>query len=300
MKRKSLLVASLLVLLGVEVGSAQVTYRIYATREGLVGGTTANGHIITTRDHFVALPSGRSLNAKGGYTYTVNLYNPSNGRRKNGVPVWDVGPWNTKDDYWSLNREMWKDLPRGKPEAQAAYQDGYNNGKDQFGRIVQNPAGIDLADGTFWDDMGMVGNGWIDVTFNWVSSGNIIDNSNSGFTASANWITATSATQKYGSNYRYRSTAPISDAATWSISLPSTKTYSVYAWWSAGSNRSTTTPYIVYHSSGSTTVNKNQQVNGGQWNLLGSWGMAGGANQVKMSCWTTTGFIVLADAINWQ
>ena len=68
-------------------------------------------------------------------------------------PVWDVGPWNTKDDYWnpSATREMWKDLPQGKPEAQAAYQNGYNGGKDQFGRTVANPAGIDLADGVFWD-----------------------------------------------------------------------------------------------------------------------------------------------------
>ncbi|MBV8932598.1 MAG: hypothetical protein JO285_08640, partial [Kutzneria sp.] len=28
------------------------TYRVYATREGLVGGTTSNGHVIKARDHF--------------------------------------------------------------------------------------------------------------------------------------------------------------------------------------------------------------------------------------------------------
>src|SRR5687767_15314580 len=200
MKMKSLVCTAFLLMLGVEFASAQVTYRIYATREGLVGGTTANGHVIQNRDHFVALPSGTVLNARGGYTYTVNLYNPANGRRKNGVPVWDVGPWNTKDNYWHVPREMWTDLPRGTPEAQAAYQNGYNGGKDQFGRVVQNPAGIDLADGTFWDDMGMVGNGWIDVTYNWVSAGTAItvDNANAGFSASANWISATSSTDKFG------------------------------------------------------------------------------------------------------
>lgn len=37
------------------------TYRVFATREGLVGGTTANGHVIRERDHFVALPSRRGL-----------------------------------------------------------------------------------------------------------------------------------------------------------------------------------------------------------------------------------------------
>jgi len=34
-------------------------HRVFATREGLVGGTTANGHVITDRDLFVALPSRR-------------------------------------------------------------------------------------------------------------------------------------------------------------------------------------------------------------------------------------------------
>ena len=31
------------------------------------------------------------------------------------------------------------------PEAQAAYFDNYNGGRDQFGRIVRNPAGVDLT-----------------------------------------------------------------------------------------------------------------------------------------------------------
>ena len=57
--------------------------------------------------------------------------------------------WSTTDDYWNpaATRQSWKDLPQGRPEAQAAYQSGYNGGKDQFGRTVANPAGIDLGDG---------------------------------------------------------------------------------------------------------------------------------------------------------
>ena len=31
------------------------------------------------------------------------------------------------------------------PEAQAAYQNGYNGGKDQYGRTVLNPGGCDLS-----------------------------------------------------------------------------------------------------------------------------------------------------------
>ncbi|MBW0116104.1 hypothetical protein I4J48_12650, partial [Pseudonocardia sp. KRD-169] len=43
------------------VESAALNYRVFATREGLAGGTTANGHVIAERDHFVALPSRRAL-----------------------------------------------------------------------------------------------------------------------------------------------------------------------------------------------------------------------------------------------
>jgi len=40
---------------------------------------------------------------------------------------------------------MWKNLPRCVPEARAAYFNNYNNGKDEFGRKVLNPAGVDLT-----------------------------------------------------------------------------------------------------------------------------------------------------------
>jgi hypothetical protein len=146
------------------------TYRVYATREGLVGGTTANGHVITSRDHFVALPSGRSLASRNTGTYTVKACANS---RCEWAPVWDVGPWNTKDDYWnpSSTRQMWTDLAQGTPEAQAAYQSGYNGGRDETGRTVTNPAGIDLADGVFWDGLKMVDNGWVTVTYLWTGTG---------------------------------------------------------------------------------------------------------------------------------
>lgn len=142
------------------------TYRVFATREGLVGGTTANGHVIKSRDHFVALPSRKGLanNNSGNYSVQVCTDNKS---RCEWAPVWDVGPWNTKDDYWNSSRQMWKDLPKGKPEAQAAYSDGYNGGKDEFGRKVANPAGIDLADGTFWDGLKLSDNSWVRVSYEW-------------------------------------------------------------------------------------------------------------------------------------
>ncbi|WP_460442290.1 hypothetical protein [Amycolatopsis stemonae] len=152
--------------------TAALTYKIYATREGLPGGTTANGHVITSRDHFVALPSGRGLAPKGTGNYSVRVCKTDNSRCEY-APVWDVGPWNTKDDYWNPSsvRAEYKDLAQGTPEAYAAYHNGYNGGKDDLGYKVGNPAGIDLADGVFWDGLGMSDNGNVNVTYLWTGSG---------------------------------------------------------------------------------------------------------------------------------
>ncbi|MER6630286.1 hypothetical protein ABT301_18980 [Streptomyces sp. NPDC000987] len=152
-----------------ERAAAPFSARVYATREGLVGRTTANGHVITGDDHFVALPSRRALSPKGSRQYSVQVCGPV---RCETAPVWDVGPWNTHDDHWNAaaQREQWSDLPRGLPEAQAAYEEGYNDGRDEFGREVANRAGIDLADGTFYN-VGLNDNGWVTVTYLWTDGG---------------------------------------------------------------------------------------------------------------------------------
>ena len=131
-------------------------------------------------------------------------------------------------------------------------------------------------------------------------SGVIVDNTDAGFSASSNWAASTSTPGYYGSNYRVRATAAVSDAASWTVTLPSDGTYKVYAYWSAGSNRSATAPYVITHTGGNATVNVNQQINGGKWNLLGTWNFyQGTAVRVKLSCWTTVGYYVVADAIKF-
>jgi hypothetical protein len=150
-----------------EADAAAPAYRaeVFATRIGLVGRTTANGHVIRKNDRFAALPSRRGLSRKGGREYSVRVCGPA---RCVTVPVWDVGPWNIRDDYWnpSTVRQSFRNLPRGVPEAEAAYYTGYNGGRDGKGRRVLNPAGIDLADGTF-RDVGLRDNGWVTVTYLW-------------------------------------------------------------------------------------------------------------------------------------
>ncbi len=147
-----------------------VTFRLFATREGLVGRTTANGHVIKERDRFVALPSRLALAKKDGYDKQVLI---SYKGKQAVAPVWDVGPWNTKDNYWDAPdaRQTGKGLPRGWPASQSQFFDKYNGGISDRNYTVANPAGIDIADGTFWDDLKMTGSDWVDVTFLWLSPG---------------------------------------------------------------------------------------------------------------------------------
>jgi hypothetical protein len=106
------------------------------------------------------------------------------------LPVREVGPWNTDDNYWAgpgstRPRRMYTDLPRGVPEAQAAFYNGYNTvpncvslstgqpsgkpgGADQFGRCVLNPAGIDLSiEAAKQLGLGNLENAWVTVSFLW-------------------------------------------------------------------------------------------------------------------------------------
>ena len=146
-------------------GTTGVTFRIYATREGLVGGTTSNGHVIQPQDHFVALPCVCALSSKGGNEFQVRIQYQD---KSVTAPVWDVGPWNIDDNYWDPPaKRKYPNLPQGQPEATAAYYDNYNGGLDGRGRKVQIPAGIDIGDGTF-ADLGMTDSGWVTVTFLWM------------------------------------------------------------------------------------------------------------------------------------
>lgn len=82
----------------------------------------------------------------------------------------EVGPWNTNDAYWrSPKRREWKNLPRCRPQAQAAYFREYNRGKDEFGREVLNPAGVDLTP-TAARKLGLdrYQNAWVAVRFPFV------------------------------------------------------------------------------------------------------------------------------------
>jgi hypothetical protein len=57
--------------------------------------------------------------------------------------------------------------------------------------------------------------------------------------------------------------------ARWTLEIPVTGDYEVFARWTQYGNRATDTPYTVQHAGGVATVRVNQQENGGKWNSLG-------------------------------
>ncbi len=117
-------------------GPAQATagqrkYRVWATAEGLIGGTTASGVKIGKWMEGAALPSRKALKRNVAVVYLAN-------GRGSSCPVLDVGPWNTKDAYW--------ETAEGRPAAE--------KGRDQFGRRT-NKAGIDLFNATWYKLLGL-------------------------------------------------------------------------------------------------------------------------------------------------
>ena len=149
-------------------GVTSTTYIIFATQY--------NGET----DFEVAIPdkyikfSNRKWQIEPGYAegnFTVSL--ALDGREAS-ILVWDVGPWNIDDNYWNpadhpdRPRRLFADLPVGTPEAQAAFQENYNGGLDQFGRTVLNHAGVDLSPAVAAKlGLGYLENAFIEVTFLW-------------------------------------------------------------------------------------------------------------------------------------
>ncbi|MCX7717740.1 MAG: hypothetical protein N2111_04955, partial [Candidatus Sumerlaeaceae bacterium] len=126
----------------------------------------------------------------------------------------------------------------------------------------------------------------------------IIDNTSAQFSASSNWVTASSATDKYGADYRWRSAANgVHDPATFTWTAQQTRQYEVYAWWPQGTNRCSSTPFDISTQSGTVTVYRDQRTGGGQWQSLGTYTMNAGTNTVRVSVWTAASGVVMADAV---
>ena len=126
----------------------------------------------------------------------------------------------------------------------------------------------------------------------------IIDNPAA--TVVGSWSTGTSSADKFGSDYRFRSQGGGSYLQ-FTPNIQTAGNYNVYEWHPVGSNRTVGAPHVITYNGGTVTVNINQQINGGRWNLIGTFNFASGtAGNVRITDgFTDAGQVVLADAIKF-
>ncbi len=297
------------------------TYTIRATREGLVGKRTANGHRIVERDWFVALPSWKVLSSRGGSEFQVRVTYED---KSIVLPVWDVGPWNTNDEYWTPERRFYRDLPVGMPMAQAAVQFGYNGGLDMFGRKITLGNGIDIADGAFWDGLGMRSNTWVRVTFLWMgldpgpaglvdaSVGSaayppgtvIVDNGSGGYTNSAKieWYDSFCGLNgKHDWTFGTSKPELSENTATWNANISQVGYYEIMAFIPpCGRPATRAAIYKVNTNGAERDVWLDQALQSGRWASLGIYNMMPGSSSVRLSDVTgDDGQSVRFDAVMW-
>ncbi len=127
----------------------------------------------------------------------------------------------------------------------------------------------------------------------------IIDNGDA--TVVGSWSTGTSATDKYGADYRFKSAGTGSAYLQYTPNISTAGDYQIYCWYPQGANRPTDAPYTITYNGGTTTVSVNQQANGGGWRLLGTFNFATGtAGHVRITDnFTTPSAVVMADAVRF-
>lgn len=97
----------------------------------------------------------------------------------------------------------------------------------------------------------------------------IVDDGGPGTSRTGTW-SASGAAGPYGTGSLYAR-----NSGTYTFTAPAAGTYRVHAWWTQFSSRSMSVPMTIEHASGSSVVTVNQRVNGGQWNLLGTYTFSG-------------------------
>jgi len=106
----------------------------------------------------------------------------------------------------------------------------------------------------------------------------IVDNDDPSVTSSGTWSSSTYYSGYYGANYMY--SIPETQPGLWyqwNTDL-SGGLYEVYAWWTAASDRPYDINYSINGISAHSVNNVDQRINGGQWNLLGTYEFDGVSN----------------------
>jgi len=129
----------------------------------------------------------------------------------------------------------------------------------------------------------------------------IIDNaSSSGVTITGSWTSSTFTPGYYGADYIHDgNTGKGSKSVRFTPNLPVAASYEAFAWWTSGTNRASNVPIDIVSTSGTTTVQVNQQLTGGQWVSLGTYPFNSGTNGSILIRNTSTNGFVMADAVRF-
>ncbi|HRX86043.1 MAG TPA: phosphodiester glycosidase family protein [Phycisphaerae bacterium] len=118
------------------------------------------------------------------------------------------------------------------------------------------------------------------------------------YVESGSWTTSGAAGYN-GGTYRFANDGEAS-TATWSATLTAAGDLEVFVWYVPGSNRTTSTHYIVNAADGPHDVYLNQQAGGLTWESLGTFTFnAGAASVVVDAAASTGGSVVIADAVRF-
>ncbi len=115
------------------------------------------------------------------------------------------------------------------------------------------------------------------------------------------WATSSTNSGYLGSNYAHDgNTAKGAKTFTYLPALQADGEYLVYGRWTSYTNRATNVPIDIVSANGPvSTVTVNQQLNGGQWNLLGVYDLAVVTAEATIRTTGTNGYVI-ADAMRFK
>ncbi|MFO1352711.1 MAG: RHS repeat-associated core domain-containing protein [Gammaproteobacteria bacterium] len=124
----------------------------------------------------------------------------------------------------------------------------------------------------------------------------LVDNATTAnVTVVGTWPTATTLKGFHSTNYQTHAAGSGANTFAWKPTVTSAGSYRLYARWVAAASHATNATYTVTHSAGATPVTVNQQQNGGQWNLLGTFNFSSTAATITLS--DQANGTVIADAV---
>ena len=122
----------------------------------------------------------------------------------------------------------------------------------------------------------------------------IVDNGDAGTSYTRYWR-ASSGKLSYDDGSMY--TRVDGGTYTWTAKLPKSGKYKIYMWWSDWTSRTPLARVDVTHTGGIATVNVDQRVNEGKWNLIGTYDLSTTGKVTLRS--TSKQYSTCADAIRF-